>query len=260
MRLVTWNVNSLRARLPRVLAMLEREQPDFVCLQETKTIDEEFPFAELENAGYRAVSYGQRPFNGVAILSRSEPDIVERGFPNDPVPDEARVITARFGPLSVVSAYVVNGRDLRDPMYQIKLEWLSALHRWIADSFDPAGEVVVAGDFNIAPGVRDVYDPVALAGHVHCSDPERDRLKRLMDWGLTDLLRFLTEDAGIFTWWDYRGGAFHRGLGLRIDLILGTMPLASRCTDVRVDRNERRPTAGEGKPSDHAPVIATFEP
>jgi exodeoxyribonuclease-3 len=257
MRLITWNVNSLRARLPRVLALLEREQPDFLLLQETKLFDKDFPFLEIQATGYHAVTHGQAPFNGVAVLSRNEPDNVTAGFPADPIPEEARVIAATFGDLTVISAYVVNGRDLTDPMYTVKLEWLDALQAWIVDTFDPTGNLVIAGDFNITPDDRDLYDP-DLAGGVHHSEPERNRLSGMLDWGLVDLLRIHHEDTGPFTWWDYRGGNFHRGLGLRIDLILGTRSLAERCTDVRVDRNERKPTAGEGKPSDHAPVIAQF--
>jgi exodeoxyribonuclease III len=257
MRLITWNVNSLRARLPRVLALLEREQPDYLLLQETKLLDHDFPFLEIRAAGYNAVTYGQAPFNGVAILSRTDPDGVTTGFPADPIPDEARVIAATFGDLTVVSAYVVNGRDLTDPMYEIKLQWLDALRSWIDDSFDPAGKLVIAGDFNITPDDRDLYDPV-LAGGVHHSEPERGRLAGMLEWGLVDLFRIHDDQPGTYTWWDYRGGALHRKLGLRIDLILGTRLLAERCTEVRVDRDERKPSSGEGKPSDHAPVIAEF--
>lgn len=257
MRLVTWNVNSLTSRLPRIVAMLEREQPDIVCLQETKTLDDEIP-SDLADAGYVVTSYGQRPYNGVAILSRAEPDQVIRGFPGDPVADEARVLTARFGELTVIDVYVVNGRDIDDPMYEVKLEWLAALRRWIAETFDPSDQVIVAGDFNIAPDDRDVWDPVGRAGTIHCSEPERAELRRWFDWGFVDLFRLDHDEGGVFSWWDYRGGAFHQGRGLRIDLILGTKPMAGACREVRIDRNERRPTAGEGNPSDHAPVIATF--
>ncbi len=258
MRIVTWNVNSLTSRLPRILSLLEREQPDVVLLQETKTLDDEIP-SELNEAGYVVTSYGQRPYNGVAILSRAKPDEVTRGFPGDPVPDEARVLTARFGDLTVVDAYVVNGRDLSDPMYEVKLEWLANLREWIAGRFDPSDRLIVGGDFNIAPEDRDVWDPEGRAGTIHCSEPERAELRRWFDWGLVDLFRLHHDETGVFSWWDYRGGAFHRGMGLRIDLLLGTRPMAQACTEVRIDRNERRPTAGEGKPSDHAPVIATFD-
>jgi exodeoxyribonuclease-3 len=256
MRLITWNVNSLRARLPRVLALLEREEPDFLLLQETKLLDADFPFLELHAAGYSAVTHGQAPFNGVAILSRIDPSKVSTGFPDDPIPDEARVIAATYGDLTVISAYVVNGRDLADPMYPIKLEWLDGLRTWIADSFDPAGNVVIAGDFNITLDDRDLYDAALLSGRVHHSEPERSRLNSMLEWGFVDLFRIHDDQPGTYTWWDYRGGALHRKLGLRIDLVLGTQTLADRCTEVRVDRNERKPTSGEGKPSEHAPVIA----
>lgn len=257
MLLVTWNVNSLRSRLPRLLALLEREQPDVVCLQETKVLDEELP-SELSEAGYEVISHGQRPYNGVAVLSRSEPDDVIRGFPGDPTPDDARVLTARFGRLAVIDVYVINGRRMTDPVYQVKLGWLAALRDWIAEAFDPGDEILLAGDFNIAPEERDVHDPARWEQVIHFTRPEREALGQLLDWGFVDLLRLHNADAGHYTWWDYRAGAFHRGWGLRLDLILGTPPLADHCIDVRIDRNERRPNAGEGKPSDHAPVFAAF--
>ncbi len=258
MRLITWNVNSLRPRLRRVLALLEREQPDIVCLQETKALDGELPADQLSDAGYVTTSYGQRPYNGVAILSRSAPDQVTRGFVGDPTPDDARVLTARFGDLTVINTYVINGRNVNDPMYQVKLEWLTALQHWVAGSFDPTDALILAGDFNIAPDERDVHDPARWEGAIHFTEPERRRFQALLKWGFVDLFRQHVVDDGHYTWWDYRAGAFHRRWGLRLDLILGSQVIAYRCDEVRIDRNERRPTAGEGKPSDHAPVIATF--
>jgi exodeoxyribonuclease-3 len=257
--LVTWNVNSLRPRLPRVLALLEREQPDLICLQETKTLDDEFPTEQLAEAGYAATSHGQRPYNGVAILSRSVPDQVTRGFPGDPTPDDARVLVTRFGALTVINVYVINGRDRTDPAYELKLDWLTALCAWIAGSFDPADDLILVGDFNIAPDDRDVHDPARWQDVILCTGPERRQFQRLLKWGFIDLFRRHVASGGHYTWWDYRAGAFHRGWGLRLDLILGTRPVADRCVAVRIDRNERRPNSGQGKPSDHAPVIATFE-
>jgi exodeoxyribonuclease-3 len=242
-----------------LLALLERELPDFVCLQETKTLNDEFPIDQLAKAGYVTTSYGQRPFNGVATLSRTVPDCVIQGFPGDPTPDDARLLATRFGQLTVVNVYVINGRDPADPAYQLKLDWLAALHAWIADSFDPADNLIVAGDFNIAPNNGDVHDPARWRDEILCTEPERRELQRLLKWGLSDLVRDDGIAGGDYTWWDYRAGAFHRGWGLRLDLVLGTGHVADSCTEVRIDRNERRPNAGEGKPSDHAPVIVTFQ-
>lgn len=259
MRVITWNLNSIRQRLPRLLALLDREAPDVVCLQETKITDELFPLEQLAERGYVASTWGQRSYNGVAILSRETPQTIERGFPGDPCPQEARLLTARFEHLTVISAYVVNGRTVADPAYQTKLAWLDALRGWIDTSFSPEDPIIVAGDFNVAPDERDVHDPQRWRGHVHFTKAERERVRALLDWGFADLLRQHTQDGGIFSWWDYRAGAFHRGWGLRIDLILGTEPLARRVREVRVDRTERKPSAGEGAPSDHAPVIATLD-
>lgn len=258
-RLVTWNVNSLRQRLPRLLALLERHAPDVVCLQETKVVDEEFPATVLADAGYRSVSFGQRPFNGVAILAREEPAEVLRGFPRDPAPDSARVLSARVADLRVVSVYAVNGKRVGDPAYELKLAWLDALADWIGSAFDPDEPLIVAGDFNVAPDDRDVHDPELWRGQNLASEPERERIRRLLAAGLVDLGRRAAGDTtGPFTWWDYRMGAFHRGWGLRIDLALATRPIADRLVSVEVDRNERKPTSGEGKPSDHAPVVVTW--
>jgi exodeoxyribonuclease III len=258
-KVVTWNVNSLRSRLSRLLALLERESPDIVCLQETKLSDLDFPSLALGQAGYQVVSHGLGGSAGVAIVSKRRATEAEPGFVGDPLPDQARVVAASVGGIHVVSVYVVNGRSLDDPAYQAKLEWLDAFTAWLESTHDPGTPLIVAGDFNVAPDDRDVHDPSAWTGQIHVSEAERGRIRALFDWGLVDLLRVHTDQSGIHTWWDYRAGAFHRGWGLRIDLILATSPLVERCIEVRVDRNERRPTAGEGKPSDHAPVIAEFQ-
>lgn len=259
MRVITWNVNSLRSRLPRLLALLERENPDIDCLQETKVSDLDFPSLPLDQAGYHVVGHGLGGSAGVAILSRQSAQAAEPGFVGDPMPDQARVVVATVGGIRVVSVYVVNGRNLDDPAYRAKLEWLDAFTAWLESTHDPRTPLIVAGDFNVAPEDRDVHDPAVWTGRIHVSEAERARIRTLFDWGLVDLLRMHTEQSGIHTWWDYRAGAFHRGWGLRIDLILATRPVAELSTAVRVDRNERRPTAGEGKPSDHAPVIAEFQ-
>jgi exodeoxyribonuclease-3 len=255
-RLVTWNVNSIRQRLARLLAMLDRHAPDVVCLQETKVEDDAFPMMDLQAAGYEAAVLGQRAYNGVAILARKGLDDVRAGFDGDPVPEQSRVVSAMVDGTRIVCVYVVNGKSVGDPAYLTKLAWLDALREWIAASFDPAAPMIVAGDFNIAPDDRDVWDVELWRDQNLASGPERERLAALRDWGLTDLGRAAAGDVqGPFSYWDYTAGAFHKGWGLRIDLALGTAPIASRLASVVVERDERKPTFGEGKPSDHAPVI-----
>lgn len=259
MKVVTWNVNSVRQRLPRLVAMLGRHEPDVVCLQETKVADDDFPAAEMAAAGYHCAVYGQRAYNGVAILARHPLIDVALGFRGDPVPEEARVMAATAGDLRVVGVYVVNGKAVGDPAYDVKLRWLDALVEHLGATTEVAQPLIVAGDFNVAPSDLDVHDPALWAGKNLASEPERERVRRLIDRGLVDLgRRAVGEGSGPFTWWDYRMGAFHRGWGLRIDLLLASPPVADRLLAVEVDREERKPTAGEGKPSDHAPVIVTL--
>jgi exodeoxyribonuclease-3 len=255
-RLVTWNVNSIRQRLPRLLAMLERHEPDVVCLQETKVEDEVFPTMEIGAAGYEVATHGQRAYNGVALLSRVGLDDVRIGFDANPVPEQSRVVSAMAGGIRVVCVYVVNGKSIEDPAYETKLAWLDALSAWVRSIGDPEEPLVVAGDYNVAPDDRDVWDADLWRGKNLASEPERDRLRSLFDWGLVDLGRTAAGDVpGPFTFWDYTAGAFHKGWGLRIDLALGTRPVADRLEGVMVERDERKPTFGEGKPSDHAPVV-----
>ncbi len=259
MRLITWNVNSVRQRLPRLVALLGRHEPDVVCLQETKVTDDDFPVAELTAAGYQSVTFGQRAYNGVAILAHETPTSVSLGFSGDPVPEESRVLAATVGAVRLVDVYVVNGKSVEDPAYQVKLAWLDALIAHLAAAEDPTRPLIVTGDFNVAPADLDVHDAELWEGKNLASEPERERIRRLEAWGLVDLGRQANgDDVGPFTWWDYRMGAFHRGWGLRIDLVLGSARVAERLISVEVDREERKPTAGEGKPSDHAPVIVTL--
>lgn len=259
MKVITWNVNSIRQRLPRLLALLQRHEPDVVCLQETKVEDPQFPTMEIGAAGYEVATLGQRGYNGVAIVSRVGLDGVHIGFDGDPVPEQSRVVAARAGDLQVVCVYVVNGKVVGDPAYETKLAWLDALRSWVGDTYDPASPLVITGDFNIAPDDRDVWDPALWAGQNLASEPERERLRGFFEWGLTDLGRAHAGDVtGPFSYWDYKAGAFHKGWGLRIDLMLGTASVLGRLQDVMVERDERKPTFGEGKPSDHAPVIVTL--
>lgn len=234
-----------------------------LCLQETKVEDDAFPRDELEAMGYQVAVYGQKTYNGVAILSREPIEDVSRGFPGDPVADEARVIAGTvgaggLGALRVINLYVVNGQQVGTDKYRRKLEWLDGVIRWLSESHDPDAPLLLVGDFNIAPEEKDVHDPERWRGKVLFSDPEREKLQAMLDWGLKDLLRVHTEAEGLYSWWDYRMGAFHRGWGLRIDLGLGTASVAERLAEAAIDREERKKSTGEGKPSDHAPVSFTL--
>ena len=254
MRLVTWNVNSLRARKDRALAWLAKHAPDVVCLQELKGREADLPLGEFEAAGYRVAAHGQKTYNGVAILSKSEATDIERGFPGDPEPGHSRAIAATIDGVRVLNLYVPNGQEVGSEKYAYKLAWLAALRAHLAQIVDPARPLAVCGDFNIAPDDRDVYDVEALRGTILCSDAEREAFTALLATGLADGLRLKNDEPAQYTWWDYRGAMFRRGLGLRIDHVLVTPPLAARLLAVEIDLEERK---GEG-PSDHAPVTAVF--
>jgi exodeoxyribonuclease-3 len=259
MRLVTWNVNSLRARLPRVLEFLGEHRPDVLLLQETKCEAAAFPHAELAEAGYVAADHSRGRWAGVAIVARSELGVAEiaHGLPGEVVEDEARWIEATVGgELRVASVYVPNGRELDSEWYAQKLAFLEAMARRVAELRAAAGapELVVAGDMNVAPADVDVYDPALFAGATHTSAPERDALQGVVAAGLVDAFRRLHPDEVGYTWWDYRQGHFHRGLGLRIDLILATPAIADRLTRVGIERNYRKGS----KPSDHVPLVADW--
>ena len=253
MKIVTWNVNSIRMRMPRLLAWLAREQPDIVCLQETKVIDADFPTSELLRAGYKSLFYGQKTYNGVAILYRDEATNIVRGLPNDDHTADKRVLSALINGIQIINIYAPNGSEVSSPKYQYKLEWYQRLRGFMA-SLDPQTPVLLCGDFNVAPEDRDVWDVTQWQDQVLFSEPEKAALESIVSWGFTDALRLHHPEAGIYTQWDYRGLAFPRGWGVRIDHILISAPLISRCQDVMVDRQERK---GE-KPSDHAPVMAIF--
>jgi exodeoxyribonuclease-3 len=252
-RIVTWNVNSLKARLPRVEEWLAEVQPDVLCMQETKLSDEAFPALSFSALGYETAHHGQGQWNGVAIASKVGLDDVVANFTpasgeRDP---DARIVTARCGGVLVSCVYVPNGRSLDHDHYRYKLGWMAQLRRHIDSLATPDDDVVVTGDFNIAPDDRDVYDPAKLVGATHVSAPERDVLADLCDWGMVDLFRQRYEQSKLFSWWDYRAGDFHQGRGMRIDLVLGTRSVADRLQWSIVDRNARK---GQS-PSDHAPVL-----
>lgn len=257
MRVATWNVNSVRTRLDRLLAWLGRHEPDVLCLQELKTTDEKFPHEEIRAAGYQSAVYGQKTYNGVAVLSRRAPDAVRRGLDDGEEAEgaeEARLIAARFGDLNVVSVYVPNGRTPADPAFEYKLRWLARLRLYLESHYRPADRVLVCGDYNVAPTDLDVARLEEWAGSVLCHDDVRKAFGHLTDWGLTDLFRHRKADEVAYSWWDYRMLGFPKGNGLRIDHVLGTGPMADACADVWIDRDERK---GK-KPSDHAPVVAEF--
>lgn len=251
MQIVTWNVNSVRARMPRVLEFLERVSPDVVCLQETKVVDEQFPRGVFEDAGYSVAFHGQKTYNGVAILAKGNVEDVHIGFGDARFDQEARVMAATVGDVMLLNLYVVNGKEVGDPKFTHKLEWMQCLCDYI-DEFLPRDEkVVVCGDFNVTFDERDVYDPVKWEGKIHCSEPERAALGQLTDLGLSDALRHFTDAPEIYTWWDFRTRGFRDNRGLRIDHFLVSDPVLQVATGVRVDLEAR----GGEKPSDHAPVI-----
>jgi len=251
MRIATWNVNSLNARLPRVEEWLEYAAPDVLCMQETKVADGAFPEMAFAAAGYESACHGDGRWNGVAILSRVGLRDVRAGFTSGADEQGSRIISADCGGTRVFSVYVPNGRTVGSEFYESKLAWLSELRAELEGFWNPKDDLALCGDFNVAPDDRDVWDPVKMSGSTHVTDPERRSLRDLLDWGLTDVLRSHYQQGGLFSWWDYRAGCFHKHEGLRIDLILLSSDLADRSTFVLVDRNARK-----GKlPSDHAPVF-----
>jgi exodeoxyribonuclease-3 len=272
-RIVTWNVNSLRARLPRVLQFLEQHEPEIAFLQETKTAPDTFPSLELDGAGYEAVHHSGGQWAGVALIAKRELGIsdVRLGLPGEPVPGEARWCEATIAGLRCASTYVPNGRTLDSPEYPRKLEFLDAIraHLESAAGTSASGDVgrqansqgrrslplIVAGDWNIAPADNDVYDPAAFVGGTHVTDAERTRLAAIEATGLIDCYRHVHPDTQQFTWWDYRAGHFHKGLGLRIDLILASARLGETITRCGIERDYRK---GQ-KPSDHAPLVVELD-
>ena len=256
LRLATWNVNSLKARLERVEDWINQVQPDVLCLQETKLADGAFPDLTFRALGYDCAHHGQGQWNGVAVLSKVGLTDVRAGWDDGGDDDpEARLLWATCGGVRVASAYVPNGRSLDDDHYTYKLAWLERLRRTLDTSEDPSSLLALCGDFNIAPDDRDVHDPAAFEGATHVSQAERAALVRLEEWGLDDVFRRHYDAGGLYSWWDYRRGDFHQGRGMRIDLVLTTSPLTPRARAVLIDRNARK-----GKqPSDHAPVVVDLD-
>jgi exodeoxyribonuclease III len=254
-RLATWNVNSLKVRLPHLLDWLARAQPDLACLQETKIEDANFPLVDLQAAGYQAVYCGQKAYNGVAILARSKPQDVQHGIPHFP-DDPKRVIAATVGDLRVVCLYAPNGQSVGSDKYDYKLRWYQALAVWLKQELRKNPRLAVLGDLNVAPEDRDVHDPKRWEGQIHVSPDERAAMRRVIEEaGLADAFRLFHQPEKEFSWWDYRLNAFQRNWGLRIDHILLSPQLAKRCVACAIDKSPRRLE----RPSDHAPVIAELQ-
>lgn len=254
MRIASWNVNSLRVRLRHVLDWVKENAPDVVCIQETKLVDDKFPVAELNEAGYEVVYHGQPTYNGVAILSRSAPHDVRKGMPafED---DQARFIAATIDGIRVINLYVPNGQEVGSDKYEYKLRWLAHLRGVIEAELAAHPDLVVLGDFNIAPADEDVHDPEAWRGKILFSEPEKAALQALLDLGLHDSFRLFPQEPGTFSWWDYRAAGFRRNLGLRIDLVLVSDTLKARCRESFIDKAPRK----WERPSDHAPAVITLE-
>ena len=252
--IATWNVNSIRARKERTLAWIETQQPDVLCLQETKVTDDAFPRADFESLGYEVTVCGQPTYNGVAILSRVPAQNVVGRFDDDDDAPEARFLSARIAGIQVICVYVPNGQVVGSDKFTYKLAWLGQLQRYLADHCDPAEPLIVCGDLNIAPEDRDVHAPEEWADTVLCAPQVRDAFRGLCDWGLIDTFRLHHEEGKLYSWWDYRQLSFQKNKGLRIDHVLVTQPLAARCTNAFIDREARK---GKGA-SDHAPVVVEF--
>jgi exodeoxyribonuclease III len=255
MRIVSWNINSLRKRQERLLFWLAETQPDVVCLQETKCTDEQFPELALRAAGYHSAFHGQKSYNGVAILSRSALQDVRSSLCDEEEDPQARVIAAIVGSVRIYSIYAPNGQAVGSPAYDYKLKWYARLEKCLRDNERLEQSLAVCGDFNVAPKDEDVYDPELWRGAIMCSDGERAAFEQLCAAGLADTLRIHHPESGLFSWWDYRMLAFPKNRGLRIDAILASKSLAEHCSAAGIEREMRK-----GKePSDHAPVWAEFE-
>ena len=254
MKIATWNVNSLKVRLPHVLDWLATSPVDILCLQETKTTDENFPVDEISAAGYRVVYSGQKTYNGVAILSKEAATDIITDIPglDDP---QRRILCATISGVRVLDLYVVNGQEVGSEKYAHKLHWLEQVAGFINAQLQQHERFVVVGDFNIAPEDRDVYDPEVWHERILCSTPERQALQKIIGLGLADTFRLFDQPENNYSWWDYRAAAFRRNMGLRIDLILASRSLTGHCSACVIDKEPRRLE----RPSDHAPVVAEFK-
>lgn len=254
MKIATWNVNSINARLPHLTKWLVEAGPDIVCLQETKCVDEGFPYQEIHDAGYLSAFYGQKSYNGVAILSKYDLDDVQKNFPDDDDESPKRLIAATVQGVRIVNTYIPNGTELWTDKFTFKLDWIQRLRKYFDATCDRDGQVLLCGDFNVAPEESDVWNVAAWEGKLHFTKTERAAIHYVKQWGFVDVFRKVNGDVKEFSWWNYREGAWQRNHGLRIDHIWTSPALADKCTACRIDKSPR----SWERPSDHAPVIAEF--
>lgn len=255
MKIATWNVNSIRLRLDQVLEWLNATGTDVVCVQETKVDDENFPVQPIVDAGFHVAFFGQKSYNGVAIISRYEIADVQKGFPEDDDESPKRLIAATINGVRIVNTYIPNGTELWTDKFTFKLDWLQRLRRMFDEDCDLNSKVLLCGDFNVAPEELDVWSVPQWTGKLHFSKPERAAIDHVKKWGFVDVFRKLNGDLQEFSWWNYREGAWQRNQGLRIDHIWVSPPLADKCTGCWIDKSPR----GQEKPSDHTPVVADFD-
>ncbi|MBL1143012.1 MAG: exodeoxyribonuclease III [Proteobacteria bacterium] len=253
-KIATWNVNSLKVRLPHVLQWLESERPDVLALQETKSIDENFPLEEINQAGYQVSYIGQKTYNGVATLCKSPIEIIATSLP-DYDDEQRRVLAIKNSGVTVLNLYVPNGSEVDSDKYRYKLKWFSKLHPFIKQLQEDNDRLIILGDFNIAPEDQDVHDPKEWEGSVLVSSAERNEFNKLLSHGLKDCFRLFDQDEKSFSWWDYRAAAFRRGRGMRIDHILASESLSGSCHACYIDKEPRKLE----RPSDHTPVVAEFD-
>jgi exodeoxyribonuclease-3 len=255
MKIATWNVNSINIRLEQILDWLETHQPDALCLQETKCTDDKFPVDVFLQAGYHSAFVGQKSYNGVAILSPAEISDVQLNFPGDDADAPKRLIAATVKGVRIVNTYIPNGTELWTDKFTFKLDWLQRLRRFFDETCDKNADVLLCGDFNVAPDERDVWDVAFWEGKLHFTKPERAAIHHVKQWGFVDVFRQMNGDEKLFSWWNYREGSFFKNQGLRIDHIWTSRSLAEKCTACWIDRKPR----GAERPSDHTPVVAEFE-
>ncbi|HTF90553.1 MAG TPA: exodeoxyribonuclease III [Planctomycetota bacterium] len=255
MKIATWNVNSVRARMERVVAWIEDKQPDVLCMQEIKCLDEQFPRQVFEDLGYRVATFGQKTYNGVAILAKQNLEDVVRGLPGETSDAQKRVLGAQVGDTLILNLYVVNGEKVGSEKFAYKMEWMARVAEFVRERYDMSEKIVLCGDFNVTFDDRDVYDPEGWREKILCSTPERTALAKFGELGLRDAFRHFTTEGGHYTWWDFRTGGFKRDHGLRIDHFLMSDAALAACRGIEIDKGAR----GGEKPSDHAPVIAHME-
>jgi exodeoxyribonuclease III len=255
MKIATWNVNSINIRLEQMLGWLEETGTDVLCLQETKCVDERFPFEEINNIGYQVAFSGQKSYNGVAIVSKHEIEDVQKDFRDDALDAPKRLIAATVRGVRIVNTYIPNGTELWTDKFTFKLDWLQRLRRFFDETCDKNADVLLCGDFNVAPDERDVWNVGFWEGKLHFTKPERAAIHHVKQWGFVDVFRKMNGDAKEFSWWNYREGAFFKNQGLRIDHIWTSENLAKKCVGCWIDRKPR----GAERPSDHTPVVAEFK-